>query len=339
MSKTVHLIITGESGKTFRLPFSKNKFYALASCLSIVTFLLCYLSITGVRFWSNKNLMEHEISKLQNLREDEISKLEKKLNIANENITRIKSTKEENEAILKLQLKNLELENSKQAATFKEERNTLISSAINDLKERSRLMESVMGGIGVKVETTEPVTDNENKGGPFIAYPEGESSQLIQQADKYLNIIKYLPIGKPTGSKITSPFGARNDPFNTKVATHKGIDFSGAHGDRKIYATGDGVVTEAYRSATFGNYVVINHGNGYKSSFAHMAKFFVTKGEKIKRKQLIGIIGNTGRSKGAHLHYEIHLDNKPINPANFITLKIPEKKLIKAKNKKVLHVQ
>jgi murein DD-endopeptidase MepM/ murein hydrolase activator NlpD len=78
------------------------------------------------------------------------------------------------------------------------------------------------------------------------------------------------------------------------------------------------VVKKAFRNGGYGNYILIDHGNGYTTSFSHMKKYLVSKGDKVQRGQLIGLVGNSGRSTGPHLHYEIALDNKTINPYNFL---------------------
>ena len=94
---------------------------------------------------------------------------------------------------------------------------------------------------------------------------------------------------------------------------HEGMDFTAPRGT-PIYATGNGVVTRADKSSSFGNVVYIEHGYGYKTVYAHMQKFATRKGAKVKRGDLIGYVGNTGRSVGPHLHYEVHKNGHHVNP-------------------------
>ncbi|MCF8224520.1 MAG: M23 family metallopeptidase [Bacteroidales bacterium] len=116
---------------------------------------------------------------------------------------------------------------------------------------------------------------------------------------------------------FTSAFGYRNDPFTRNTRYHHGIDISGRKG-LKIHATGDGTVELAkFNRFGYGKEVIINHGFGYKSRYAHMDNILVDRGQKVKRGQVIGTLGNSGRSTGPHLHYEIRLNNKAINPVYY----------------------
>ncbi|MAH82296.1 MAG: peptidase M23 [Flavobacteriaceae bacterium] len=157
------------------------------------------------------------------------------------------------------------------------------------------------------------------------------SKQLVVQS-KSLDEIEYLasnkvdllaaipsiqPIRNKDLKRIASGYGYRKDPFTKKPRMHWGMDFTAPRGT-PIYATGDGIVKRAdNRAAGFGNHVRIDHGFGYVSLYAHMSKYKVKRGQKVKRGEIIGYVGNTGRSAGPHLHYEIFKDGKKINPLNF----------------------
>ncbi len=109
-------------------------------------------------------------------------------------------------------------------------------------------------------------------------------------------------------------YGPRIDPIYKKPAFHHGMDFSAPTGT-KIYATGNGVITRAdARSRGYGKHVRIKHGYGYATLYAHMSKILVKPGQKVKRGDLIGLVGNTGKSVGSHLHYEVRLNGKSVNP-------------------------
>ena len=101
-----------------------------------------------------------------------------------------------------------------------------------------------------------------------------------------------------------------------------------------VYATADGVVKKSFRNGGYGNFVVIDHGNGYSTAFGHMLKYLVHKGDRVERGQLIGLIGNTGRSTGPHLHYEVRLDHKAINPYKFLKIASIAGKLSSSQEKK-----
>ena len=113
---------------------------------------------------------------------------------------------------------------------------------------------------------------------------------------------------------ISSYFGTRIDPFTKQPRSHIGIDFVGPV-NSKIHATAAGTVTLVKHSRKgYGNEIVIDHLYGHETRYAHLNEIMVTEGQKIERGQLIGIMGNTGRSTGTHLHYEVRFNKQPINP-------------------------
>ena len=134
-------------------------------------------------------------------------------------------------------------------------------------------------------------------------------------------LIEAIPTIQPVKNKdltrIASGFGYRNDPFTKTRKMHYGMDFTAKRGT-PVYATGNGIVKRAdSRSSGFGKHIRIDHGFGYVSLYAHLSQYNVRRGQKVKRGDIIGYVGNTGRSAGPHLHYEIIKDNKKIDPLNF----------------------
>lgn len=122
------------------------------------------------------------------------------------------------------------------------------------------------------------------------------------------------PISPADQTWLTSTFGYRLDPFTKQRRLHRGIDFAGRHGI-EIHATGDGVVRIAEHSRYgYGREVLIDHGFGYTSRYAHLQDILVKRGDKVKRGQVVGTLGSSGRSTGPHLHYEISLNNRAVNP-------------------------
>jgi murein DD-endopeptidase MepM/ murein hydrolase activator NlpD len=125
------------------------------------------------------------------------------------------------------------------------------------------------------------------------------------------------PIKNKELNRIGSGFGYRIDPIYKTIKFHEGIDFT-APMRTEIYATGDGRVSEIMRmDRGYGNCVVIDHGYGYKTLYAHMSRFNVREGQKVKRGEVIGYVGNTGKSTAPHLHYEVIKDGAKVNPVNF----------------------
>ncbi len=121
------------------------------------------------------------------------------------------------------------------------------------------------------------------------------------------------PVKREQLTRMASGFGMRMHPILKIMKMHDGMDFTAKKGT-PIYATGNGTVIKAERSRTFGNVVYIDHGYGYKTIYAHMSKIATRKGKKVKRGDLIGYVGNTGRSVGPHLHYEVRKNGRPVNP-------------------------
>lgn len=125
------------------------------------------------------------------------------------------------------------------------------------------------------------------------------------------------PISPADQYWLTSTFGYRTDPFTKARRSHHGIDLAGPRG-LKIHATGDGIVKIAeYSRSGYGKEVLLDHGFGYSSRYAHLQDILVEPGETVKRGQVIGTLGSSGRSTGPHLHYEVRLFNKAINPMHY----------------------
>jgi len=117
--------------------------------------------------------------------------------------------------------------------------------------------------------------------------------------------------------RYTSAYGVRYDPFNGGSAMHAGIDMAGAHGE-PIYAAASGIVQQAGRSGGYGNLVELSHGKGIDTRYGHLSAVLVKPGERVAQGQLIGRMGSTGRSTGTHLHYEVRIDGRAVDPRPFI---------------------
>lgn len=127
-----------------------------------------------------------------------------------------------------------------------------------------------------------------------------------------------IPSQKPVDQlNFTSNFGFRSDPFRGSRAMHAGVDIPGPIGT-PIYATADGVIGRAQRLGGYGNYIEIEHGQGIQTRYGHLSSILVTPNTRVKRGQLIGRMGSTGRSTGSHLHYEVRLDGRAVNPMPFL---------------------
>ncbi len=150
-----------------------------------------------------------------------------------------------------------------------------------------------------------------------------EVSLVSKHADKLTSCMPSVPpiVPAPGTYRISSPFGYRIHPIKHTRIFHEGVDFATGKVGPQIFCTGDGVVEKVkFNFFGYGNEVVINHGFGYKTRYAHMQKIVVNKGDVLKRGQMIGTVGNTGISTGPHLHYEVIYRNKQIDPMSFMDL-------------------
>ena len=145
-----------------------------------------------------------------------------------------------------------------------------------------------------------------------------EILKLSKEKNKLLSAIPAIqPVKNENLKRMASGFGYRTDPFTKARKMHEGMDFTAKTGT-PIFATGDGVIKSADNSKSgYGNHIEINHGYGYLTLYAHLSKYNCKAGQHVKRGDIIGYIGSTGRSEAPHLHYEVHKDGKVVNPLNF----------------------
>jgi murein DD-endopeptidase MepM/ murein hydrolase activator NlpD len=145
-----------------------------------------------------------------------------------------------------------------------------------------------------------------------------EILKLAKEKNKLLEAIPAIqPVKNENLRAVASGFGYRSDPFTKVRKFHAGMDFSARSGT-PIYATGDGVVERADNTASgYGNHIVIRHGFGYETLYGHLSKYNCRAGQRIKRGDVIGYVGSTGRSEAPHLHYEVHKGGEVVNPLNF----------------------
>ena len=178
-----------------------------------------------------------------------------------------------------------------------------------------------------------------NRGGPQVDAYGLTEEQLKQKIDELMMEVEHrddrlgmlesllvqqrmrkntLPSGKPVGQGFhSSGYGWRVDPFSGKMAFHEGLDFMASMGS-PIYAAATGIVKFASHTPDYGNLVKIDHGAGLETRYAHASSLLVKVGERVKKGQLIGKVGSTGRSTGAHLHFEVRLKGTTLNPRKYL---------------------
>lgn len=169
-------------------------------------------------------------------------------------------------------------------------------------------------------------------GGPYEPVPAAEPVKVAQadpqfralfnswnRLDRLQNAIVAIPSARPVDMAVTvnSGFGVRTDPFRGGRAMHAGVDIPGPYAT-KIYATADGLVGRTGWHGGYGNLVELEHGKGIQTRYGHLSSILVAPGARVKRGQLIALMGSTGRSTGNHLHYEVRLDGRAVNPVPFL---------------------
>lgn len=283
MDKKLHFVVTSERGKTRSFAVSKSKLKSTVSLSALLFLLLTFASVAGID-------SSYEMFSLRS----KVATLEKDL----------KRTNDLNASIIK------------QAALREHEQKVQLNTALTELYQRSQIIESILTTIGVDVEVNE---STQNMGGPFTSLDDDSIENLTFKVDHYLETLQAVPLGTPVPGTITSRFGRRIDPINSRVAFHSGVDIKNDRGTR-IVAPADGKVVSQGHTRGYGNFVEIDHGNNFRTRYLHMQKSLVKRGDILKRGEPIGLLGNTGRSTGPHLHYEIKYKDKNINPIKFMRI-------------------
>lgn len=231
----------------------------------------------------------------------------------------------------------------RRAALSDDEQSTRLAAAFSAIEARqsedvARLREPMMrtvgrlqealAGTGLSLSRWKLASDG--VGGPFEPLPGGarelgfeQNLSLLQQAvvrqQKLKSIVDKVPLRQPLPGQleVSSPFGARLDPFYGRAAMHTGMDLIGRYGD-SVHATAAGIVSIAGTEGGYGRMVEIDHGDGLATRYAHLSEIDVAVGQRVSAGTIVGHIGSTGRSTGPHLHYETRIDGDAVNPGRFL---------------------
>jgi murein DD-endopeptidase MepM/ murein hydrolase activator NlpD len=200
------------------------------------------------------------------------------------------------------------------------------------IEERQQLLAAMLAGDQVDPAVLRQIATSTSatvaagaQGGPFEpvkATSDSTFKQLFSSWKKLDNLeigAIAIPSEKPVKiAAFTSGYGTRADPFNGTIARHMGIDLAGPMGT-PIYATADGVVSAAgWNNGGYGNLIKLDHGRGVETRYGHLSQILVTAGQHVMRGQMIAKMGSTGRSTGSHLHYEVRIEGKAVNPIPFM---------------------
>jgi murein DD-endopeptidase MepM/ murein hydrolase activator NlpD len=229
---------------------------------------------------------------------------------------------------LKSRIKSLE---TRLADVRKSQRNLvsrITQTTIGDIERLNKLIAET--GLKPKKLIAGSWKENSGRGGPFI--PLGRTDRKPSELDDALatlyghidrwdglqQVIRRLPLSSPVDHYyVASSYGKRRDPINKNRSKHRGVDLAGQM-RQKIHSVAPGTVTKAGLNGRFGKFIEIDHGNGILTRYGHLARLKVKRGEKVTHRQIIGLLGNSGRSTGPHLHYEIVVNGKHVDPIKFM---------------------
>ena len=247
---------------------------------------------------SNANLKQEYDEKVS-----EIVNLEKENKTKKLELSKLKSQTEE------LREKTYEVENKLEE----------IDKLQRQLEKMAGIKSPSRGGVmsrDVRPETLEP-KDGMDVLKEVLEDKENELEVFIKDLEKRFEYLECVPDLWPTSGRITSGFGNRKNPFGRGIRFHQGIDIANSSGTH-IKAAANGIVTFSGNRSGYGKVIIINHGYGYETLYAHNQKLLVSVGDKVEKGQTIGKMGSTGRSTGPHLHFEIHTDGNPIDPLTIL---------------------
>jgi murein DD-endopeptidase MepM/ murein hydrolase activator NlpD len=200
---------------------------------------------------------------------------------------------------------------------------------VQQIEERQQILAAMIAGGEVDADVLAKLGYVESvgkgaQGGPFDSASQADPTfkSLFTSWKKLDNLADgaiAVPSDKPVKTaEFTSGYGTRTDPFRGGAARHQGIDLAAPIGT-PIYATADGTVSESgWNSGGYGNLIKVDHGRGIETRYAHLSRISVSAGQRVTRGQVIGYMGSTGRSTGSHLHYEVRIDGRAVNPIPFM---------------------
>jgi murein DD-endopeptidase MepM/ murein hydrolase activator NlpD len=260
----------------------------LFSIVSLVTSSLCLSTFFSVQYFTSLS-QTHELSKLRRENRD--------LQTANEQFGKSVES-------LRTQLRTVEDRTRKLA----------IIAGITTLDESSQ---GGTGGLRNDEATVNPYRDDVDKMSFRSRSLHKDLSVLEQKFLAQSRMLSSTPSIAPVRGILTDGFGGRSDPFTGEPGNHAAIDISSANG-QPVRSPADGIVVKAEWANGYGNVIYISHGYGYSTRYGHLSSFAARPGQRVKRGDIIGHVGSTGRSTGPHLHYEVRVNNNPVNPLEYI---------------------
>ena len=260
----------------------------LFSLVSVVTSSLCLSTFFSVQYFTSLS-QTHELSKLRHEN--------KELQTANEQFSRSVES-------LRGQLRTVEDRTRKLA----------IYAGISSLDDSAQ---GGVGGLRPQDLGDNPYRDDVDKMAFRSHRIKSDLSVLEQKLVAQSQLLASTPSIAPVRGILTDGFGGRSDPFTGEPGTHNAIDISSAVG-QPVRAPADGIVVKAEWANGYGNVIYVSHGYGFSTRYGHLSAYVAKPGQHVKRGDIIAYVGSTGRSTGPHLHYEVRLNNTPVNPLAYI---------------------
>lgn len=289
--------------RSYRMPTWFPKFVTISIVLLVIAAATAFYSLSSLRL--QYEVSKSEIGKLTAINSSqkvEIEKLQK-------NSEEVQKQLEENSRILD------EVKKAVGITPSSDDEQTEIKLAVpEDISPVSFVREKINPDMSSEISDIESdfasLADK-------IAVQKQTITESMGPIKSQLAYLMAKPSIKPVTASITAGFGYRKNPFTSRgTEFHDGIDFAASYGET-VSATGDGIVIFAGWNAGYGRMVIISHGYGLTTLYAHNSKLLVKQGDKVKKGQAVSKAGNTGRSTGTHLHYEVKLNGKNVNPANY----------------------
>ncbi|MFA5577152.1 MAG: peptidoglycan DD-metalloendopeptidase family protein [Tissierellaceae bacterium] len=240
---------------------------------------------------------------------------------ANEKLSIINNLEEENRD------KDKKLSSLKSENTHLYEKTEEVESKLTEIDKLQRRLEKMAGidspsrGGGISRDMETDFADHAEEMNVIAEVLEDKKLELeifIEDLEAQFDYLDSVPDLRPSSGRVTSKFGNRRDPFTRRIQFHQGVDIANSSGT-SVKAAAKGTVVFTGPNGAYGRTVIIDHGYGYQTLYAHNSKILVKKGDKIEKGQEIAKMGSTGRSTGSHLHFEIHINNKLTNPLDLIT--------------------
>jgi len=306
MKRKISFIIFDESGKDIRkLGASKQMLYGLCLCFGFCAVLLAFIAYDYYdlkKELAHKHVVERKVAEqTQKIyqQQKQIEKFANEINTLKSKVVKIDKFQKKMRIIANLD--------------HSDEQDGLFGVG-------GPLPEDLDPMLSFKEHSSTLVREMYDQVDQLIAAAEHQEKTfefLLEQMQEQRNLLACTPAIRPAKGWTSSKFGYRTSPFTNRKEFHKGMDIAAPKGT-PVTATADGIVTYAGKKGLLGNLVVINHGYGFVTRYGHNSKILIKRGDRVKRGDIVAEVGNTGRSTGPHVHYEVRLNGVPVNPSNYI---------------------